>query len=828
MRNRLSQIYSSHRVILLASAAIASLVLALAGAGLVFARHGGISASQASPMHPTITLLDAGGQKVIESGMPVSTMETCGECHDTEFIASHSDHTSLGPDTFPAPGELFSAAEPSKEGMNCFLCHTSSPNNPARQAELLAGRADWSTTATLLGTGIVEGEEGAYRYQPSAFTEDGELAVNTLLIQDPSSENCGQCHGTVHTDLTIPLTLSAPSSDWRASTTGQVIAAQRIADSGLNIAGKEELIHSFDVHAERNLSCTDCHYSLNNPVYYQEDSGTQPEYLNFDPRRLEIGEYLYRPVHNFARGGSASGTADPQVANTMRRCESCHTLEATHDWLPYKDRHTSAVSCETCHIPQINAPAFESVDYTVMQADGAPRTELRGIASDGLITGYQPLYLQRPNPESEAKFSPFNTVAAWYWVAGDPARPVSQSDLKKAWFDEKSGGYAVEIISLFDENGDGSLGTGELAIDSDEKESLIVRRLAGLGLKNPHIIGEVQPYSLNHSVVSGNWAIRECSACHSSDASMEQPFVVSEYLPGGVIPQFVADPGAEVNPARLHEDGGRLVYAPSSDEAGLYVLGNDAVGWIDLFGGLSFAGVMLAVAGHGALRFAASLRKPHRPAETKTVYMYTAYERLWHWLQTFTILGLIFTGLIIHKPDIFGIFSFRYVVLVHNILAGILLVNAALSLFYHLVSGEIRQYLPRPAGFFDQAIVQAKYYLEGIFKGEPHPFEKTPEKKLNPLQQMTYFVILNILLPLQVIIGILMWGVQQWPELTARLGGLSFLAPFHSLVAWLFASFVIAHVYLTTTGYEPLTSIRAMMMGWDELEEPIPAEETGD
>ena len=77
--------------------------------------------------------------------------------------------------------------------------------------------------------------------------------------------------------------------------------------------------------------------------------------------------------------------------------------------------------------------------------------------------------------------------------------------------------------------------------------------------------------------------------------------------------------------------------------------------------------------------------------------MYGVYERLWHWLQTFTILGLLFTGLVIHKPDTFGLFSFHRVVLVHNILAGIVIVNAALSLFYHLASGEIRQYLRRPA-----------------------------------------------------------------------------------------------------------------------------------
>jgi thiosulfate reductase cytochrome b subunit len=128
--------------------------------------------------------------------------------------------------------------------------------------------------------------------------------------------------------------------------------------------------------------------------------------------------------------------------------------------------------------------------------------------------------------------------------------------------------------------------------------------------------------------------------------------------------------------------------------------------------------------------------------------------------------------------------------------------------------------LPRPRGFFDQAIEQSLYYVRGIFRQEPHPFTKTRQHKLNPLQQITYFAILNVLLPLQILTGALMWGVQRWPAIATRLGELPFLAPTHTLIAWLFASFIVMHVYLTTTGHTPLASIRAMMLGWDEVEMP--------
>jgi thiosulfate reductase cytochrome b subunit len=111
------------------------------------------------------------------------------------------------------------------------------------------------------------------------------------------------------------------------------------------------------------------------------------------------------------------------------------------------------------------------------------------------------------------------------------------------------------------------------------------------------------------------------------------------------------------------------------------------------------------------------------------------------------------------------------------------------------------------------------YYIKGIFKHEPHPFDKTLDRKLNPLQKVAYFGLLNVLLPLQGLTGILMWFVQKVPAIQNALGGLPFLAPFHTLTAWLFATFIIGHVYLTTTaGPKPLDGIQAMVTGWEDME----------
>jgi thiosulfate reductase cytochrome b subunit len=422
--------------------------------------------------------------------------------------------------------------------------------------------------------------------------------------------------------------------------------------------------------------------------------------------------------------------------------------------------------------------------------------------------------MPRQNIDGNVTLAPYNLITAWYWVAGDDPRPVSKEDLQAAWFE--SGHYAPRILAALDTDKNGTLSENELILDTPEKQAVVASRLSALGLKNPRIEGEIQPYSINHNVAGSEWAIKDCKTCHSDDSRISQPIKLADSIPGGVQPQFVEDNNTVIS-GSLYTDNGALYYRPATRAQKLYVFGRDRVKWVDWFGALFFFGVFGAVIVHGGFRYYAALKSPRPKPEFKKVYMYAVYERFWHWMQTFTIALLLLTGYIIHRPDIFGFLSFPYVVVVHNVLAVLLVINAALSLFYHVVSGEIRQYIPHPYGFFDDAILQAKYYLRGIFKEDEHPFEKVPQKKLNPLQQITYFGILNVLLPLQMISGALMWGVQQWSLIAEWFGGLPYLAPFHSLVAWIFGAFIVGHVYLTTTGPYPLTSIKAMMMGWEDV-----------
>jgi thiosulfate reductase cytochrome b subunit len=841
---------------------------------------------------------------VLESGEPVSTMKTCGACHDTDFIAQHSYHADLGLSEFgeaaatdhpwdsssgyfgnwnaidyrylsPAGDEFVDLTTPdwirqfgvglagggplelSRDGstllealrasatnpeaatldeegelqawnwrqsgtveMDCFVCHLESPDNAARESALQAGDFAWANTATLNGTGIGVWDGDEWTWSEEAFQANGELAREFISVQDPSDTNCAACHGVVHDEPNELLTADTCDDELGMSyTTGQVISAARISNSGTNIADKAELNRSWDIHAERLVACVDCHYALNNPVFSEARAEESLEHLTFDPRRLDMGAYLAQPLHEFARTDEAA-TLVPGESAALQACESCHDPEPVHAWLPYTERHMEALACETCHVPQLFAPSARQIDWTVLQPDSEPRRDCRGLdgseIANPLVSSYSPVLMQTERLDGSTELAPFNLVSAWYWVYGDPARPVRLIDLEAAWLVD--GDYSSEVLAAFDGDGNGEIDGSELAILTEEQETLIAGRLEALGLENPRIVGEVQPYSINHGIAGGEWAIRDCQTCHTSDSKLAQSYTVASYLPGGVLPEFIGSEGSGSGSLIVGDDGS-LSYSPLPAEDGYYVLGHENVTWVDWFGVLAFIGTFLGVIAHGGMRVMAARRLPKTGGKTKRVYMYGIYERLWHWLQSFTILLLLVTGLVIHKPAMFGFLSFGGVVLVHNILAGILVVNAALALFFHLASGEIKQYIPRPAGFFSQAIEQAVYYTRGIFKGATHPFEKTQERKLNPLQQVTYLGLLNVLLPLQIITGIVIWGAQRWPQLAQALGGLPFLGPVHTIIAWLLASFIVMHVYLTTTaGETPVSGIRSMVMGWEDVE----------
>ena len=194
----------------------------------------------------------------------------------------------------------------------------------------------------------------------------------------------------------------------------------------------------------------------------------------------------------------------------------------------------------------------------------------------------------------------------------------------------------------------------------------------------------------------------------------------------------------------------------------------------------------------------------------KKTYIYRGFERFWHWNQALLIFFLAFTGFEIHGS--YKIFGFENVVRWHNIAAWALLVLIVFASFWHFVTGEWKQYIPTTK--FVNA--QISYYITGIFKGAPHPTHKTIYNKFNPLQRFIYLGLKLLVIPIQVITGFI-YLFYVYPDNPAQLFGLNIIAVIHTFGAFTLLAFVVAHVYLTTTGDTPLSSIKAMITGWEVI-----------
>lgn len=200
-------------------------------------------------------------------------------------------------------------------------------------------------------------------------------------------------------------------------------------------------------------------------------------------------------------------------------------------------------------------------------------------------------------------------------------------------------------------------------------------------------------------------------------------------------------------------------------------------------------------------------------AQQEIIYLYSRYERLWHWLQALLIVLLLVTGFEIHGE--FSLFGFQAAVEIHNFAGLAWLIAFAFFVFWIFTTGEWRQYVPTSRKMLEVM----RYYAVGIFRGEPHPVPKRREAKHNPLQRLTYLALAAALLPVQMVTGFLYWGYNSWPAWQLGWLSLGTLAFLHMAGAFAILSFLVVHLYMITTGHRVLTHTKAMITGWEDVEE---------
>jgi thiosulfate reductase cytochrome b subunit len=192
--------------------------------------------------------------------------------------------------------------------------------------------------------------------------------------------------------------------------------------------------------------------------------------------------------------------------------------------------------------------------------------------------------------------------------------------------------------------------------------------------------------------------------------------------------------------------------------------------------------------------------------------MYNRFERIWHWSTALLIILLLITGFEVHGS--YTLLGFEQAVDVHTIAAWSLIGIWFLGIFWHMVTGEWKQYIPSSA---NKLVAMLKYYGMDIFLGGGLPHHKSRREKLNPMQRLAYLSLHVMIQPALVLSGLLYLFYPYWGSI--GLGGLSLMviALIHTAFAFAMLAFLIVHLYLAlTTSEEPLGYLKAMITGYEK------------
>lgn len=197
------------------------------------------------------------------------------------------------------------------------------------------------------------------------------------------------------------------------------------------------------------------------------------------------------------------------------------------------------------------------------------------------------------------------------------------------------------------------------------------------------------------------------------------------------------------------------------------------------------------------------------------VKLFTGFERFWHWGQALLILGMLTTGFEIH--GVYLLFGFEQAMNYHIFLAWSLIGLWAFAIFWHLTTGEWRQYVPTGQGLLPMVL----YYGYGIFSGEAKPYRITRAAKHNPLQRLAYLAFKLLIAPALWISGLLLLFYTEWKQTAlGALLSLEVLAWVHVAAVFALLVFMIGHVYMAATMGRPwYAQLKAMITGYEELEE---------
>jgi thiosulfate reductase cytochrome b subunit len=203
--------------------------------------------------------------------------------------------------------------------------------------------------------------------------------------------------------------------------------------------------------------------------------------------------------------------------------------------------------------------------------------------------------------------------------------------------------------------------------------------------------------------------------------------------------------------------------------------------------------------------------------KTRKIYLYPLWLRIWHHVNAVLMVALIITGISMQysNPE-YPLIRFDLAVRWHNI-AGVFLTASYFIFLTGVMFTSIgRYYVVKTEGLLTSFGRQLSYYLFGIFRGENSPFRVSEKQKFNPIQLITYNVIMHAITPITFITG---WALIYPETIVLNVfgySGIMLTSLVHSIAGFFISIFLIIHIYVITIGGKPADNFKTIITGYHE------------
>jgi thiosulfate reductase cytochrome b subunit len=200
----------------------------------------------------------------------------------------------------------------------------------------------------------------------------------------------------------------------------------------------------------------------------------------------------------------------------------------------------------------------------------------------------------------------------------------------------------------------------------------------------------------------------------------------------------------------------------------------------------------------------------------KRIYLHPLPLRIWHWVNALIVILLLITGIELRIPGVASLPANSTALLVHRYLGWAMTVFSVFWLAYVLKSSNLRRHYVIGKQDFEGTYRQAEFYLFSIFKGKENPFRSSPDEKFNPLQKLAYGAIMFVFTPLILVTGLLFSNILPFRKYILLFSAVKGIDATHVIVAYVFALYLVIHIYMSTLGRNTLSHIKAMVVGYEE------------